>query len=170
MTLNDTIYVFENIDIQWSGIFVPNCQAIYVPTANLNLVGAKFMQRFNFVLDYSDRKTNKHEHGIKSTRDLYILPAKNFHSIQSTPYISDFGFSIGSITEELIVSDIEIGGLAENAGMKLRDKLLSIDNGTFDINQEDRHKNFIAYLAGKNQVTVQIEREGQVFDIKITKN
>jgi hypothetical protein len=170
MTLNDTIYVFENLDIQWNGISISNCQAIYVPTSNLNLVGAKFMQRFNFVLDYSDRKTNVNGHGIKSIRDLYILPAKNFHSIQSTPYISDFGFSIGSITEELIVSDIEIGGLAENAGMKLRDKLLSIDNGTFDIDQEDRHKNFIAYLAGKKQVTVQIEREGEVFDIKIARD
>ncbi|GHT15620.1 hypothetical protein FACS189426_23370 [Bacteroidia bacterium] len=168
-TTNDTIYVFDGLDIQWNGILVPDCQVIHRSKGNLTLIGAEFMHRFNFVLAYGAHKENSH-HEIGNTDDLYIKPVNNFDSIKSIPYISNFGFAIGTLNKELLISDTEIGGLAEATGLKIRDKLLSIDNGAFDLNIENRHKNFIEYLADKKQVAVQIEREGQIMNIQITKS
>jgi hypothetical protein len=165
-TKNAPVYVFEGIDIQWNGVLISNCQLVHSPFSNLRLIGSEFMQRFNFILAYANH--NKGSHGISGQKkDLYIMPVKNFHEIKSMPYISDFGFSIGKFSDELIVCDLEVSGLAALAGLEIRDKVLSIDNGAFDLNVENRHKRFIAYLADKKQVIVQVEREGQMMNILI---
>jgi hypothetical protein len=165
---NEAVYVFDKVDIQLNGILISNCQIIHSPLANLKLIGAEFMRRFNFILAYANR--NRGGHGIsEAKKDLYIMPVSNFQEIESTPCISDFGFGIGNFLGELIVCDLEAGGLAELAGLELRDKVLRIDNEAFDLNAENRHKRFIAYLADKKQVIVQVERKGQILDFVLTK-
>jgi hypothetical protein len=160
-TRNGFVYCFDEITIQWDRFSISNCNVYYSPASNLNLIGSHFMKRFNFVLDY----TGVDENHLFPQKDLYIKPVKNFDQIKSSPSISDFGFNVN---KQWIVSGIEVNGLAELAGLKLTDKVVRIDNGAFNL--ENNNNDLIAYLAGKNQVTVQIEREGQVFDIKIARD
>jgi hypothetical protein len=168
-TTNDTIYVFDGLDIQWNEISVPNCLVIHRPKGNLTLIGTRFMRRFNFVLAYNAHKENSYHH-VFNTNDLYIKPVNNFDSIKGISYISDFGFGIGTLNKELLITDIEIGGLAEISGLKIRDKLLNIDNGVFDLSIKNRRERFNAYLSDKKQVGVKIERDGQIMDFLLTKN
>jgi hypothetical protein len=159
-TKNDTTYVFDKMNIEWNGIKISNCQIIYRPVANRNLIGAGLAGRFNFVLA-CEKKKNKIEN------NLYLQPRNNFQDFESIPYCSKFGFSIENLAEKWIVKKIEVGGLAEHTGLKVMDKVIRIDNGAFDL--ENNSNNLIMYLADKKQVTVQIEREGQIIDIKMTK-
>jgi hypothetical protein len=158
----DSTYVFEGVNIQWNGITVPNCQLIHSPLINRNLIGVQLMHRFNFVLAYDDYMK------ARTQRHLYINPVKNFQNLKSVPYISSFGFNIKELRKEWIVSGLEVGGLAELSGLKINDRIIRIDNGAFNL--ENNNNDLIMYLADKKQVTVQIEREGEVFDIKITKD
>ncbi|GHT42070.1 hypothetical protein AGMMS49965_12900 [Bacteroidia bacterium] len=168
-TTNDTIYVFDGLDIQWNEITVPDCQVIHRHKVNLTLIGARFMRRFNFVLAYNAHEKNSN-HSIFNTNDLYIQPVNNFDSIKRMSYISNFGFAIGILNKELLITNIEIGGLAEISGLKIRDKVLNIDNGVFDLSMENRRERFNAYVSDKKQVDVKIERDGQIMDFLLTKN
>jgi len=165
---NDTTYLFEKINIKWDSIIVPSCQIVHDPEVNMNLIGAVFMHRFNFILAYED-PTEKQSSWKLPPNNLYIQPSKKFYEIKNIPYISDFGFNIRTIDSVVIVSRLEINGLAESAGLKIRDNILSIDNGIFDIcNPVDNNK-FIEYLANKKEVMVKIKRGKNVMDIFIHK-
>jgi hypothetical protein len=162
ITQNDTAYVFDGVDILWNGILIPDCQVIHRKNVNRNLIGARLMHRFNFVLAYEEMA------GLKPKEHLYIQPVKNFHQIKSRPYALDFGFNIKEVRDELIISHIEIGGMAEIAGLKIRDKVLSVDNKRFDIETESNKKeNFLTYLANKDQIEIQIERNKEILQFQL---
>ena len=155
---NDTTYVFDNVDVEWSSIKISNCQIIYSPITNRNLIGAKLMHRFNFVLAYNEKTNNR-------LRDnLYIQPRNNFQIFKCDPYCSDFGFFIRKIENEFIIKGVEIGGLAYKAGIGVKDKIVSIDNGNFDLND---YKRLDLYLSDKESVILKIEKDGQVIDINL---
>ena len=153
---NDTTYVFDKMNIEWGGIKIPNCQVIYRSVTNRNLIGALLINRFNFVLAYND----------KTGDNLYLQPRDNFQNFISTPYCSDFGFDIEKSESGFIVKRIEIGGLADKAGVNVMDKIVSIDNGNFDMNNT---KQLDSYLLDKNSVTIEIEKEGKTAVIEIIK-
>jgi hypothetical protein len=169
-TISDTVYVFENIAIRWNDFLVPDCQLIHRPFANLSLIGTKFIQRFNFVLAYGQAESKTRKHGIGKDEDLYIKPVADFHTIKSTPYISSLGFSMGKLNGKLIVSDIEIGSMAALSGLQIRDEVLSLDNGAYDLDVENySHEQFIAYIAGKENVIVKVKRDGDNIEVPINK-
>ncbi|GHV09522.1 hypothetical protein FACS1894162_0260 [Bacteroidia bacterium] len=160
----DMVAVFDDVTIQWVNIQIPHCQVIYNSGVNLNCIGAALMHRFNFILAYGDR--------IKHTpqQHLYIQPVKNFQTLKSKPYISDFGFNFENKEGRPIISGIEIGGVAEIAGLKLEDKLLHVDNGAFNLNRENAKNELTTYLSNKENVEVQIEREGQIINFLLTRS
>jgi C-terminal processing protease CtpA/Prc len=80
------------------------------------------------------------------------------------PYCSDFGFLIGISENGFIVQKIEIGGLADKSGVNIKDKIVSIDHGDFDLNNG---KQLDSYLFDKNSVTLTIERDRKNIDITI---
>jgi predicted metalloprotease with PDZ domain len=100
---------------------------------------------------------------------LYIQPVKNFRQIKSRPYLPAFGFNAREVRGELIISHIEIGGMAETAGLKIRDKILCIDNKRFDIKTEGyKEEDFLTYLADKSQIEIQIERNNEIMQFHCT--
>jgi hypothetical protein len=164
-TQNDTAYVFDGVDILWNGILISGCQVTHRKNVNRNLIGARLMHRFNFVLAYEEMT------GLKPKEHLYIQPVKNFHQIKSRPYAPAFGFNAWEVRDDLIISHIETGGMAETAGLKLRDKILCIDNRRFDIKAEGyKEEDFLTYLADKSQIEIQIERNNEIMKFRLNLN
>lgn len=149
---NDTVFVFDNIDFEWNTIKISNCQIVYEPLTNRNLIGAELMNRFNFVLAYNKKMYNR------LTDDLYIQPRKDFQDFKSEPYGPDFGFFLGKVENEFIIKGIEVEGLAHKAGIGIRDKIVSIDHGKFDLND---YKQLDLYLEDKETVILEIEKSGK---------
>ncbi|MDR3141277.1 MAG: PDZ domain-containing protein [Tannerellaceae bacterium] len=161
----DTTYVFEGLEIKINDINVPNCQLIYSTKINRNLIGAKIMHRFNFILAYSYYKKET------SSEHLFIQSVKNFNSLTFEPYVNKFGFQIRKIEDGLIISHIEIGGMAEIAGLKIRDKVLSVDNKRFDTKTEsNKEEDFFTYLANKNKTEILIERNNEIIKFQLILN
>lgn len=152
----DTVFLSEHVNVRWGGIEIKDCRVVHSPRVNYNFLGSRFMQRFNFVLAFESLK-----------KTVYIKPSDAFGS-ESTTSFSDFGFDI-SEKESMEVAPIEIDGLAEAAGLKLRDRVLSVDNGTFDLSLDNRHDRLIQYLRDKSNVSIQVERDGEIIEIQITK-
>ena len=157
---NDTIYAFDQINFEWNNIQISNCLITYSPITNRNLIGVEFMNRFNFVLAYNEKINNR------IANNLYIRPRNNFQDFKSNPYCSDFGFFIGKFGDDFIIRGIEIGGLAFKAGIDVKDKIVSIDHGNFDLND---FKNIDLYLYDSESVILKIIKKGQIIDINLTK-
>ena len=156
---NDTTYVFDGMNVEWDGIKIPNCQITYSPITNRNLIGVKLVHRFNFALAYSDKTNNSND-------NIYLQPRNNFQQFESAPYCSDFGFDIRKLENIFIINRIETGGLADKAGINVKDKIVRIDHGNFDLN--DR-KQLDSYLSDKKSVSIEIEKEGKIIDIELIK-
>ena len=115
----DSVFVFDGVPVVWDGITIPNCQIANNPkfASNKNFFGAQLMHRFNFILNYSaDQGDN-----------LYIQPGKNFEQQRAKPMLSAFGVNIEEREQGIIVSRLELGGIAEKAGIALGDVVLELD-------------------------------------------
>jgi len=164
--LSETIYLFDNVDLKIGGILVKNSQITHTPLSNFNIIGNRFMQRFNFILAYGvcPREMGK-RHG-HAYRDLYIKPVAGFDNIQSTPFVTAMGFRFGTIGNELQVTAIEVGSVAEASGLQLRDKIISV--GAYDLENHTREK-LVAYIADRESVVVKVKRGGSIVEIPISK-
>jgi len=156
---NDISYVFDNMNVEWGGIKISNCQVIYSPITDRCLIGSPLLDRFNFVFAYNE----KVDYRIKD--NLYLQPRNNFQQFESIPYCSDFGFYIRKSGNEFNINMIEQGGLADKAGIRLKDKIISIDHGDFDLSNL---KELDSYLSDKKTVHIAIEKKGKVTEIVLT--
>jgi hypothetical protein len=167
-TIDATIYMFENMDTKWGDLIIPGCQLIHSPLSNLRLVGAGFMQRFNFILAYGQREAETQER-IISRDNLYIQQVSNFETLKSIPFVTSLGFRIGKLFEKFIISGIEIGSVAEQAGLQIRDEVISVNNGEFELDFENfSHKQFVDYIADKENVVVTVQRDGNRMDVPLS--
>ncbi|MEG0462981.1 hypothetical protein [Bacteroides sp.] len=152
----DTLFLSDYVNVEWGGVEVKDCRIAHAAKVDHNLIGSRFMQRLNFVLAFESLK-----------KRLYIQPSATFKLSESTAYFSDFGFDLKQKKEEAHVALLEVGGLAEAAGLQLQDKVLSIDNGAFDLHAEDCHDRLSIYLRDKQSINIRIERGGQVMEFNI---
>lgn len=152
----DTLFLSDYVNVEWGGVEVKDCKIAHAAKVDHNLIGSRFMQRLNFVLAFESLK-----------KRLYIQPSATFKLSERTAYFSDFGFDLKQKKEEVYIALLEVGGLAEVAGLQLQDKVLSIDNGAFDLHAEDCHDRLSAYLRDRQSVNVRIERGGQVMELNI---
>ena len=170
-TIDETVSIIENADIRWGDFLIPDCQVIYMPLVNINLIGSGLMQRFNFVLAYDPSKLSKASlwHHTRPGKDmLYLKPVSNFDSIQSTPYTSSLGFKLGKQNGKLIIAAIETGSAAEKAGLQIRDEIISLDNGAYDITLENHiHEKFITCMEDKESVVVRVKRGESILTLTI---
>jgi hypothetical protein len=151
----DTTYVFEGTEVKINNINVPNCQLIYTTKINRNLIGAKFMHRFNFVLAYSYYKKGT------SSEHLFIQPVKNFNSLTFEPYVNKFGFQIRKAEDGLIISGIEMNSLADSIGLKTGDRIYRIDDKVFD-NASNNN-----YISDKDTINIKIIRKDELYEYKL---
>jgi hypothetical protein len=158
-----SVYLFENVDVEWNGIVIKNCQVDYVPGQFLkNFIGLEVMRRFNYILAHELSSG-----GVLIRGDLYLKPRKDFDSIKSKPLIriSDFGFILFSEEGKPYIA-IEAGGVADRAGLKTGDLLVDVDNGAFIFSKEEslgftNNDNLFLYLVEKKTVKIEVERDGR---------
>ncbi|WP_042366544.1 aspartyl protease family protein [Bacteroides neonati] len=155
-SITDTLFLSDYVNVEWGGVEVKDCRIAHAAKVDHNLIGSRFMQRLNFVLAFESLK-----------KRLYIQPSATFKLSESTAYFSDFGFDLKQKEEEAHVALLEVGGLAEAAGLQLQDKVLSIDNGAFDLHAEDCHDRLSVYLRDKQSINIRIERGGQIMEFNI---
>lgn len=159
----DTTYVFPGITIEWDGFQIPDCELRYYPLTNRNLIGVRFIEQFNFILGYQ-----KSKEGPRSS-NLYIQPRK-INLIDTNNYSrSNFGFEIGLLNGTLQVTSIEIGGKAEQTGLKVKDKVIDIDQNSIHLDEEYVLSGQINnYLCSKSSILIKVKRDNKIIEYKIT--
>lgn len=160
----DTTYVFPGITIEWDGFQIPDCELRYYPLTNRNLIGVRFIEQFNFILGYQ-----KPKEGPRSS-NLYIQPRKINLIGTNNCSRSNFGFEIGLLNGTLQVTSIEIGGKAEQTGLKVKDRVIDIDQNSIHLDEEYVLSGQINnYLCNKSSILIKVKRDNKIIEYKITK-
>jgi len=63
---------------------------------------------------------------------------------------------------------LEVSGPAEFAGLKLGDKVLNIDNESFNLSVGNLHDRLVSYLRDKDKIYIDIKRSGEIMTIPIS--
>lgn len=160
----DTTYVFPGVTIEWDSFQIPDCELRYYPLTNRNLIGVKFIERFNFILSYQNPQ------GGPRSSDLYIQSRKTNPIHINNCSHSNFGFEIGILGDILQVTSIEIGGKAQNTGLKVKDRIIDIDRNSIHLDEDYVLSGKInKYLYNKDSIFIKVQRDNKIIEYKITK-
>ena len=107
------------------------------------------MHRFNFILNYSGEEGDP----------LYIQPRKGFKAERAMPILSALGLQIEARAQGFVVSRLELGGIAEKAGMALGDVVQELDGRVPDASSTGQ--DFIRYTADKQELRLKIKDKGE---------
>ena len=126
-----------------------------VHTENIeNLVGVAFMKNYNWIIDYVNEK-------------IYIKPRNT--KIEKTEYFyryylgAGFNFSKTPITTRSMVID----GMAYNAGLKIGDEVISINNTIIsDIPHCEREHKIKELIKKQDKTIFRIIRDNKKIDIE----
>ena len=148
----DSLFVFDGVPVVWDGITIPNCQIAHKSkfAVNKNFFGSQLMHRFNFILNYSGEEGDP----------LYIQPRKGFEAERAMPILSALGLQIEARAQGFVVSRLELGGIAEKAGIALGDVVLELDGRAPRalLTSQD----FIRYTADKKEIRLRIKDKGEM--------
>ncbi|ETK00869.1 hypothetical protein N425_13485 [Tannerella sp. oral taxon BU063 isolate Cell 2] len=148
----DSLFVFDGVPVVWDGITIPNCQIAHKSkfAVNKNFFGSQLMHRFNFILNYSGEEGDP----------LYIQPRKGFEAERAMPILSALGLQIEARAQGFVVSRLELGGIAEKAGIALGDVVLELDGRAPRalLTSQD----FIRYTADKKEIRLRIKGKGEM--------
>lgn len=147
----DSLFVFDGVPVVWDGITIPNCQIAHNSkfAVNKNFFGSQLMHRFNFILNYSGEEGDP----------LYIQPRKGFKAERAMPILSALGLQIEARAQGFVVSRLELGGIAEKAGMALGDVVQELDGRVPDASSTGQ--DFIRYTADKQELRLKIKDKGE---------
>ena len=109
------------------------------------LIGNEIIRRFNVVLNYPQR-------------EIHIVPNSHFAEIFEYGYN---GFSIYLVDGKITVEDIVPNSPAEQAGFKIGDEIISVDNNFS--NNIQAYKNILQ--EPDRRMKIIIRRNGQLMDI-----
>ncbi len=152
----DTIDIKEIDDIKLnSNSFLKKTKLMVVHTENIeNLVGVAFMKNYNWIIDYVNEK-------------IYIKPRNT--KIEKTEYFyryylgAGFNFSKTPITTRSMVID----GMAYNAGLKIGDEVISINNTIIsDIPHCEREHKIKELIKKQDKTIFRIIRDNKKIDIE----
>ena len=120
-----------------------------------NIIGMEFIKRFNIIVDYQGK-------------NIYFQPNKNYKPENNTffkvkgftPTItSDHGFNVKAIT---------VNSPAENAGLKVGDKIISINGVLSDsIDQCEIQNKFGAFDGSKANNTIVVQRRDELLSFTL---
>ena len=147
----DSLFVFDGVPVVWDGITIPNCQIAHNSkfAVNKNFFGSQLMHRFNFILNYSGEEGDP----------LYIQPRKGFEAERAMPILSALGLQIEARAQGFVVSRLELGGIAEKAGLTLGDVVQELDGRA--LNDSSVGQGFIRYTADKKEIRLRIKNKGE---------
>jgi hypothetical protein len=155
--LVDTVYEFRHMPISISGIKLSDVTMVYYPSVKKNLVGAKFMGRFNFILSYSGPQSEK--------SDLYIL-SRNNSNLMTATYCPKIGCDFRYRNGKCCVTILEINGIAQKCGLKVGDKVISIDGNSVNLNEQNVQSGYVSsYLMNKINVKIKLVRNGKTKEL-----
>lgn len=156
----DTAYEFRNVPMTISGMKVPSSTIIYYPGNKRNLIGARFMERFNFALSYQGSQADND--------DLFIQARENFHPILSG-FCPDIGCDMRYRNGKCCITILKIDGMSQKMGVRIGDEVVSIDNHSVDLSEKSVQSGAVSlYLSDKKSVSIEIIRNGchQIITIK----
>ena len=152
--LTDTISEFRGITMYCNDIAIPHCTLIYMPTLNKNVAGNNFIEKMNFIL---------------AKDDLYIQQRTDTVSNYDSR-LSELGLNINIREENVRITSLEINGKAEKAGLKLGDRVISIEQGKINMDHLSvQNGKMERYLQKAKCLTLEIERNGVKKSFTITK-
>ena len=83
---------------------------------------------------------------------------------------SNFGFEIGILGGILQVTSIEIGGKAQNIGLKVKDRIMDIDRNSIHLDEDYVLSGKINnYLYNKDSIFIKVQRDNKIIEYKIIK-
>jgi len=132
------------------GLQIDSIQVVTTPNMIVNAMGMDLIKRFNILVDY--QKQNLY----LQPNPAYTLPEKNIFQL--------FGFKARSVeNEKLIVVNMVAGSLAEKAGIKIGDQILSINNIRVDeINPCETYRTFEELSCESTGNEMVVRREGEI--------
>jgi len=139
-------FVFDNVTMS----FNVDKSGAMASDKHFGLLGNQIYERFNVIIDFVNNA-------------IYLLPNKNFND----PYeFSRLGFSYvdrNQTFKSWIVTGLYSGSEAEINGLKIDDKILSVNNISVDLIDYESQADFFTDL---EKVKLQIDRNGEVKEIE----
>lgn len=156
----DTAYVFEHVNLKIMDLNISNCTLCYYPLIDRNLLGVRFIERFNFILGYQKKNDTSWQ------EDLYIQPRNLISGDDEFIFCPKIGFDVNVLGKEVFVTLLRI----DKGGNKLKvgDKVVEINNGEVSINTDSvASGNVTSYLQYQEKIRMKIERNGEILSIDI---
>lgn len=153
--LTDTVEEFHGITMYCNGIAIPDCTLDYIPSINKNVAGNIFAGKMNFIL---------------AGEDLYLKQRVDTIPTNQAK-LSVLGLSLNLRGNAVCVTALEINGLAETAGLKLGDKVITVDNGAISVDAMSVSSGKLErYIQQADSLTLEIERNGERQNYMIVHN
>lgn len=143
-----TSYLIDRIQLN-DDLSISNALLSTCPKISENLMGMKFIQNFNFIIDYEEERVL-----LKPRTSKYIVEEEA---------ASDLGIGIMVHKGALIVNSLTVSGPAEKAGISINDEILTINGteiGTIDPCSKKAMFQLKIRYDGKNEIL--LKREGQI--------
>jgi hypothetical protein len=136
-------------------IYIDSIQVVTIENMVVNALGMEFFKQYNILVDYQKQ-------------ELYLQPNPAYKVIERNFFQSN-GFKVKSLNnEEIIVVNIEKGSVAEKAGIKIGDHLISINDLLVDETascETFRALQTIKFKPFDNEVTVR--RNGEIIKFRL---
>jgi hypothetical protein len=134
---------------------VDSVAVLSTKSIDLNALGMEFIRRFNVLVDYKKKQ-------------LYLQPNPNYRPPKMTFFISK-GFKARVMNDnKILIINMDLNGLAEQAGLKIGDQILSINNIETDTGDNCEVVRLFAEIDGKptgNKVT--IKRNNEILNFEL---
>lgn len=161
----DTAFVFNDVELNLEGIHIPNCVLCYYPLVNRNLIGVRFIEKLNFILGYQIQDDSS-----IYKEDLFVQLRKNANANKTLSMCPDIGFDINVLEDDIFVTLLKTGGKASEAGLRIGDRVIEIDDINIDVNSVISGE-VTSYLYTRQKIKIKVIRMGEflTFDIDAMK-
>lgn len=148
----------KNIVVCGTDLQVSESDIALVPNNMYNLVGMEFIQNFNWILDYKNKKVY-----LQERKTPYVKTAAGFYS---NPEI--LGVSISFASAPVKVKTLVRDGKAEKSGLKLDDVVLKVNGVELsEIPPCERSKKVKEIILSSETAVFEVERAGEIHQILI---
>ena len=133
-------------------ILINTRSRVYYPLIDRNLLGVRFIERFNFILGYQKKNDTSWQ------EDLYIQPRNLISGDDEFIFCPKIGFDVNVLGKEVFVTLLRI----DKGGNKLKvgDKVVEINNGEVSINIDSvASGNVTSYLQHQEKIRMKIDKK-----------
>lgn len=154
--INDTIEIKNAPKVFFNdSCFVENSDIIFTDKIMENLVGIKLIKNYNWIISYKEKA-------------VYIQQRK-MNITKEESYLSEYiGVTFDFDANSTVVKTLSMSGRAEKSGLKIGDKILSLNNiNILNIPQCEREEKIQEILKNTNKIVFKIKRHDKTKNISI---